>query len=117
MAQKNVNKNYLTDFIDVESLNFFRNAESVTRRKVQKQTNTVFPRPYLSLKSLIEKNEIEMFLVFLQDKDIICYASMSFLELIALVWCKGYAKMISFFVLRMDLPNDEPIKFGQIFGK
>ena len=69
------------------------------------------------MKSLIEKNEIEMFLVFLQDKDNICYALMSFLELIALEWCKGYANMRFFFVLRMDLPNDEPIKFGQIFGK
>lgn len=58
MAQENVNKNDLTDFVDDESLNFFRNAESVTRRKQLKQTNIVFSRPYLSLKSLIEKNEI-----------------------------------------------------------
>ena len=58
MAQENVNKNDLTDFVDDESLNFFRNAENVTRRKLQKQTTIVFSRPYLSLKSLIEKNEI-----------------------------------------------------------
>ena len=40
-----------------------------------------------ALNQLVQKDKCFL-LVFLQDKDIICYASLSFLDLIALLWCK-----------------------------
>ena len=87
MAQENVNKNDLTDFIDVESLNFFRNAERVTRRKLQKQT---IDKAIFQFEKFDRKDVFQFFYKLKTLFTITIYI----LELTSLLWCKEHAKMI-----------------------